>query len=316
MKKIILLLITLLCLASCSKKEEQIVEDYAYSNMGILVPTGAPSLAFISCVDDETFETNTNPNNIVSQMNEASNKHVVVLETITGINAIKKGAPYKLLGTITFGNYYLAATGNDKNATLDKDDNIVVFGSTQEKLFDLIYDKTNFNIEMVAGVSEAGKCLAMGKNLETGNDIDYVLMAEPALSKILNNKEVPTYGKSYTYADIQIDYKKKVNEDIFQASIFIKDDGYISNVDDYCLYLEENITNILNDVSLVDTYLKNKDDEEVSMIFGIDKETIKTIFRINSINLGFKKASEYKEDINDYYKLFTGEEIDEEIFAE
>ena len=314
MKKIVILLITLLCLASCSKKIEQEEIDYNYANMGILSPTGAPALAFISSIDDETFETNSNPNNIVSQMNESSNSRVVVLETIIGIDAIKKGAPYKLLGTITFGNYYLVATGNDEDYSLNEGDYVVVFGNTQKRLFDLIYDETKFNIEVVAGVSEAGKCLAMGKNLETGNEIDYVLMAEPALRKIIKNEEVPTYEKSYVYADIQEEYKKVIDGDIFQASVFIKDDNYISDINDYAMYLEDNINNTLNNTEFLNSYLNNRDDIEISNIFGIDTDTIRIVLSTNSINLGFKKASEYQQKIQEYYKLFTGEELNEEIF--
>lgn len=314
MKKIVILLITLLCLASCSKKIEQEEIDYNYENMGILSPTGAPALAFISSIDDETFETNSNPNNIVSQMNESSNSRVVVLETITGIDAIKKGAPYKLLGTITFGNYYLAATGNDEDYSLNEGDYVVVFGNTQKRLFDLIYDETKFNIEVVAGVSEAGKCLAMGKNLETGNEIDYVLMAEPALRKIIKNTEVPTYEKSYVYADIQEEYKKVIGGDIFQASVFVKNDDYISDINDYAMYLEDNINNTLNNTEFLNSYLNNRNDIEISNIFGIDIDTIRIVLSTNSINLGFKKASEYQQEIQEYYKLFTGEELNEEIF--
>lgn len=314
MKKIVILLITLLCLASCSKKIEQEEIDYNYENMGILSPTGAPALAFISSIDDETFETNSNPNNIVSQMNESSNSRVVVLETITGIDAIKKGAPYKLLGTITFGNYYLVATGNDEDYSLNEGDYVVVFGNTQKRLFDLIYDETKFNIEVVAGVSEAGKCLAMGKNLETGNEIDYVLMAEPALRKIIKNEEVPTYEKSYVYADIQEEYKKVIGGDIFQASVFVKNDDYISDINDYAMYLEDNINNTLNNTEFLNSYLNNRDDIEISNIFGINIDTIRIVLSTNSINLGFKKASEYQQEIQEYYKLFTGEELNEEIF--
>ncbi|MDO5439935.1 MAG: hypothetical protein Q4F12_00190 [Erysipelotrichaceae bacterium] len=314
MKKIITLLIVLLVLCGCKQEELHVIVDYEYSNMGIIVPTGAPALAFLNSIDDPTFETNSNPKNIVAMMNSNSDKRIIVLDTVTGINAIKKGAPYKLAFNITFGNYYLAATGNDDNVSLDDNDNVVVFGDTGSSLFDYLFEGIKVNKEIVPSVSDAAKCLAMGKNLESDNIVDYVLVAEPVLSSTLNNKELPTYGKSYVYADIQDLYREKTNKELIQASIFIKDDNYIQDFNDYLYYMETNIDNVLNNNTYVEDILKNHDNEVIKNTFGLSKEMITNVLKTNSINLGFKKAIDNKDNIDYFLSILNMEGTNEEIY--
>lgn len=314
MKKLITLLLVLLTLCGCKNKEVQTIIDYEYSNMGIIAPTGAPSLVFLNSVDDPTFETNSNPKNIVSMMTSSSDKRVVVLDTLTGINAIKKGAPYKLAYNITFGNYFLAATGNDDNNVLDKEDHVVVFGDTGSFLFDLLFGDDFENKEIVASVSDVAKCLAMGKNLETDNTVDYVLIAEPVLTSTLNNKDVPTNGKSYVYANIQELYKEKTGKEIVQASIFVKDDGYIGDYDDFAYYLESNINNLLTNEEYVTDMLNSHDDELIKNTFGLTTVMIPNILKTNSINIGFKKAIDNKDNIDYFLSLQNMDVTSDEIY--
>ena len=313
MKKIVSIVLLLISLCGCKKVEE--IVDYNYSDMGIVSPTGAPSLVFINCLDDPTFETNTNPKNIISMMNSNSDKRIVVMDTIAGLKAIRNGAPYKLAFNITFGNFYLAATGNDDDYTLNSNDNIVVFGDTGAFLFKYLYGENFNSIEMVASVSDAAKCLATGKNLETDTVVDYVLVAEPVLTTTLNNQDLPTYGKSYIYSNIQELYKEKTSSSYVQASVFIKDDGYIQDFNDYANYFETNVDLLLSNQEYVEEILKVNDDEETKNIFGIGSNMIKQVLKTNSVNIGFKKAIDNKEAI-DYLLNLQGIEItnEEEYF--
>lgn len=315
MKKVLTIIVLLLVICGC-KKDKAIV-DYTYDNIGIVTPTGAPALAFLNYLYDKTFETNSVPKNIISMMNESSDKRIVVIDTVTGIDAIvKKSVPYKLAANITFGNYYIAATGNDDNRIMDKDDNIVLFGEgmTPDFLFKFIYDDINFtNVEYVDAVSDAGKCLAMGKNVVSDTIVDYVFIAEPVLTNILNNKEVPTYGNSYVYADVQELYKGKTGKNIVQASVFIKNDNYIKDFDDFSNFLSSNINSLLTNEKYVGELLKAKSETEISSIFGIAPEQIKKMLKTNAINLGYVKAIDNIEEINSYLKTIGKEEINEEI---
>ena len=212
MKKYSTLLLSLL-LTSCNVDS---------SSLKIISPTGAPALAFYNHSLNSNYETNSTPSNIVSMMNSSSDYDVVVIDTVSGIKAIEKGAPYKIAATITFGNFYIASTGNDDNNTFEKEDTIVIFGQNQtpDLLFKYIYGE-GYNIEYVTNVQDAAKCLAAGKNMITGSTVDYVFIAQPALYTILNNKDAKTYGKASIHINIQDEYFRKSGNNVVQASIFV-----------------------------------------------------------------------------------------------
>ena len=125
---------------------------------------------------------------------------IVVIDTLSGLNAIKDAdAPYQILATITFGNFYLVGTGNDDDQTIDADDKIVLFGQNQtpDKLFKFLYP--NFtNITYVTNFQESGKCLCSGKTTNGAEDADYVFVAEPILTNILTN-QMQYLFKNYNY---------------------------------------------------------------------------------------------------------------------
>lgn len=318
MKKIIILLIVLLSIAGCNKQEIKEEIDYVYEGLGIITPTGAPSLAFLNHIDDDMgFETNSNITNILAYMNSNSDKRVIVVDTISGIKAINKGAPYKLAANITFGNFYIASTGNDDNGIMDKGDSVVLFGqgATPDIIFHYLYGNDfDETIEYVGAVQDAGKVLASGKNFETQNDIDYVFIAEPVLTSVLNNTNAPTYQKASIYQDIQKIYEEKTGNKMIQASIFIKDDGYIVDPDDFLTYLEVNINEIINNKEYVDYFIKDKDDENISTVFGIGKNMIYKVLENNSVGLGFKRAYENKQAIDSFISIFGYGETSEEIY--
>lgn len=299
----------------CSCKEE--VRNYDYNSLTIISPTGAPSLAFLSDADNPNFETNANASNIVAMMSSSSDKEVVVIDTISGIKAINKGAPYKLAANITFGNFYIAATGNDDNDVMDKGDVVVLFGQgiTPDIIFHYLYaDEYDENIEYVNAVSDAGKCLAAGINYETGSIVDYVFIAQPILTNILSNSNNPTYDKASVYQNIQDKYQEKSGKQMIQASVFIKDDDYIIDKNDYLNYLKDNINKMLNDDAYVSSLLSGKDKEEISAIYGIASDLIPFILKENLIGLGYKKAYDNKKEIDDFLSLFGIEETSAEIY--
>ena len=322
MKKILLCLLVLISVCACSAVKEETANNAVenledYSKLTIVTPTGAPSLGFLNYIDSPTFETNSTVNNILSMMTSTSSKQVVVIDTISGIKAINKGAPYKLAANLTFGNFYIASCGNDDNSIMDKGDRIVLFGqgTTPDVIFHYLYgNEFDEGIEYVAAVSDAGKCLAAGKNFETGNEVNYVFIAEPILTTILNNKEVPTYSKAGIYANIQEIYREKTGKNMIQASMFVKSDGSIKDIDSFYNYFSNNINSILTDPGYVETLLENKSDEEVSSIYGIKPAMIKNVLTKNTVGLGFIKAYDNKESIDEFISLFNLEKTNEEIY--
>ena len=300
------LLLSLICLTSC---------NVDHSTLKIVCPTGAPALAFYNNVENANFETNSTPSNIVSMMNGNSNYDIVVIDTVSGIKAINNGANFKLAATLTFGNFYLAATGNDANSTLDKDDVVILFGQNQtpDLLFNKIYGE-GYNVEYVTNVQDAAKCLASGKNMITKSTVDYVFIAQPALYTILNNKDALTYGNASVYANIQEEYKKITNYDLVQASLFVNVNSDSKMVDSFLKDLEKDINNLLENPSL----LSDKIDftsQELSTKYGVNFKACEQLLNDdNAIGLGYKKAIDNKENIDNFISLFNLGTTNEEIY--
>lgn len=301
-KKSLLCLLSFMVLASCNNSE----------NLTILVPTGAPSLAFYNHIDNVSFTSNNSPINIASSMTN-NGSEIVVIDTIKGIDAINNGAPYKLAANITFGNFYLASTGNDDNATLDKDDVIVSFGmgQTPQKVFELIYGNDFTNMSYVTNVSEAATCLISKKTLDKASDVDYVFIAQPVLTNALSkNKDASIY------ANIQEEYTRITGKSLIQAGLFIKDSVSKNDSKAFLEDLNEDIDELLANPSLLDKYSENEEiTNKFTTLYGINSTLAKkTIENNNVIGLGFKYACDNKENINEFISLFNLTIKDEDIY--
>ena len=299
MKKVNFIKILLLAglITSCSSSEE---------NLKIIAPVGAPAIALYDSIDNPNFETNSTPKNILAMMTENSEKDVVVIDTISGIQAIQKNNAFKIAATITFGNFFIASTGNDENSTMDKDDKIVLFGKEQnpDKIFHCIYgDSFDENIEWVNSASDAAKCLITGTNSITQNKIDYVFLAQPAIYKALNKNT-----KASVYANVQEEYKKITNEEMVQASLFVNKNSDKRQINSFLNNLENSINALLKDPTSITAKLENS-------ILGATSEEIVTILKEgNSFGLGFKKAIDNKDGIDRFLKVFNIDETKEEYY--
>ena len=311
MKKNILNIIALsLLLTACGNEEVE-------KDVKVICPTGAPSVAFYNHYDDPNFETNSVPSNIVSFMSETSPYDVVIIDTVSGLKAIAKGAPYKIHSSITFGNFFIASTGHDENGVMEPGDKIVLFGKNQtpDLVFHNIYgDDYDSSIEYVTAVSDAAGCLASGKNVATGSDIDYVFVAQPVLFATLNNANAPTHGKASVYANIQNLYKdKNDNNELIQASVFVKNG---SNCEAFLSSLKEDINNVVTNPNLISEKLGDKEDDVVKAKYGIGANVMKAVLNNgNGLGLGFKEAKTNKTAINKFISLFGLEVISDDVIA-
>ena len=273
----------------------------------------------MSMINNKNFETNSTPANIVSMMTNKSDKDIVVIDTVSGIKAINKGAPYKIAATITFGNFYIASTGNDDNGVMETDDTIVLFGQNQtpDYIFHYLYgDIFDSNVEYVNNVQDAAKCLASGKNITTGSTIDYVFIAQPVLYTILNNKDSLTYGKASVYKDIQEEYKNKTNNmPLIQASVFVNNKTSEKDIKKYLKTLEDKINDALDNPEVITSQSNSLSDEELLALYGINLNVAKKVIENNnSLGLGYKEAKENKEAIDTFVNLFNMGDTDEEIY--
>ena len=309
------LLLSLVLLSSCSSKVDT-------SGLKIVTPTGAPAFAFYNHASSSNFETNSTPSNIVAMMNDKSDKDIVVIDTVTGIKAIQKGAPYLLAANITLGNFYIASTGNDDNNVMDEDDKIVLFGEKQtpDLVFHYIYgDIFDKNIEYVTNVQDAAKCLASGKNLVTGSSIDYVFVAQPVLYTILNNKNAATYSKAGIYENIQEKYNEKSdNLSLIQASVFVKNSDeseYNKTISAFLKDLKSDITSVISNPNLMDNTIGKLETEVATSLYGTNYQMVKKVIEDdNSLGLGYIKAIDNKKSIDNFISLFGMDKTNEEIY--
>ncbi|MCQ2741972.1 MAG: hypothetical protein MJ239_01565 [Bacilli bacterium] len=320
-KQIVLLTILSSMLVGCGggSNSESSTPSYP-SSWNIVTPTGAPAIAFYNHAKNPHFTTNSTPSNIVAMMNSQSDKEVVVIDTVSGIKAINKGAPYKLASTITLGNFYIAATGNDDDGVMNEGDTIVLFGQNQtpDLIFHYLYgDKFDASIEYVTAVSNAAQCLASGKNIITSSTVDYVFVAQPVLFATLNNQSAPTYGKSSVYADVQELYKEKSGgKSMIQASVFVKDSVNETERGLFLDKLKSDIENGIANPDLIKAGMDELSEEEQSSIYGIKSTVAKAVVgNGNTVGLGYVKAKENKAAIDAFISLFGMEPTNEEIFV-
>lgn len=316
MKKIIVILISLM-LAGCATN---IKEESKEKQLSIVVPAGAPSLAFYNELDNEHFNTG-DAASIIPELKGENGSDIIVIDTVNGIRALNAGANYKLAATLTFGNFFIASTGNDDNGVMDSDDYIVLFsqGTTPDLVFHYIYgNEFDSNIHYVQAVSDASTCLIKGINISDDEHsideepyVDYVMIAEPALTAAMSQNENVS-----VYANIQDEYANKSGGlQMIQASVFVSNKVEESQIDSYLNSLETTINELLENPELFADATSTLEDVEVKEIFGVPNAKIATkVLKTNTIGLGYKKAYDNKEAIDAFVSLFGLEETSEEIY--
>ena len=281
----------------------------------IVVPTGAPAIAMSAFAMTKNFETVTDPSTIVPMM-ASGQVDVAVLPTNVGATAITvKQVPFKILCTITFGNFYLASTGHDDDGIMDADDYIVSFqkGAVPDKIFHYIHgDEFDNALHYVSGAADAAKCLKTGKNMSDENAVvDYVLLAEPAMTNVL--KTTPTAS---VYEDLQSEYKEKSGGLLLpQASVFVK-----SSLDQETVMegiyeaLSKSVDEMVADTKVMTTLMNMISDPET--VFGVKPEVAAEVTQNgNKMGLGCKLASTIKNDINNFLQIFGVSELKDENIA-
>ena len=319
MKKIItLLFIVLLVLCGCTKKEETVEPEVIdTSSLSIVSPTGAPVLAFYNQMENENY-TRVSADAIGALWTGDNSPDVIVVDLTSGIKAIENGADYKLGAVLTFGNFYLAGTGNDEDKELNTGDSVVLFGNENmlpNKVWHYLFDEEfDENLVYEGNAQLAAGALASGKSSE-GNDVDYVFIAEPALTASLKNNE-----NAYVYMDIQEAYKNKSGLDMIQATLFINNRVSEETGKAFLDELEKSINDGLNNPTLIEEGLSVYSGEEAVTQYGFNPAVVlnvlnrKNALGNNAMGLGFKRAYDIKNEIDAFLNVFGIEDTGEEIY--
>ena len=315
MKKIFILLMILLMLVGCNSNKQE--NKITVEDLNIVSPKGAPVLAFYNQIDNEKYIRVT-ADAINALWSGDNSPEVMVVDLTSGINAINNGANYKLAAIITFGNFYLAATGNDEDKQLDKDDKIVLFGNENQlpnKIWHYLFsNEYDDNLIFVQDAQAAAAALSSGKDLEN-NDVDYVFIAQPALFAALKNND-----KASIYLDIQKEYKDKSGLDMIQAAVFVKNDVDNEVINTFLNNLETSINDAIGNPEIIMEGLSVYKDDEASAQYGFNPNVVLNVFKqknalgINGMGLGFKRAIDIKNDIDAFLNVFGIANSDEEIY--
>ena len=297
-------------LTSCGSKERA-------NTLSILVPTGAPSVAFYNYSDDPKFQTNDNAATGIKSQVVNGSVDVAVLPTNLCVNLISTAhVNYKLAATITFGNFFIASTGNDDNDVMDDGDYIVLFqqNGLPDKLFHYLYGNAfDTNIRYANASNDCANILSNDSDNFVINPlnqkVDYVMISEPDLSIAMSyNSDVSIYK------NIQEEYVSKTGGlKLFQASILINNNVSKELGDEFLNNLNKDIARAREDASVIEQGM-NKDDL-AEMHFRVKPSLAKSLTENgNKLGLGFEMARDNKQAIDSFLNLFGMENTNEEIF--
>lgn len=312
MKKSILLTLPVLAmLAACGNQNAP--AEYQL-NVSVATPAGAPAVALYQDIKNELVEVNADPANVVAYLTASASKDVVIVPTNAGLTAItKKSAPFKIAATITFGNFFLASTGNDEDGKLDDGDYVVAFqqNNVPDKIFKYCYSSLN-NVHYVTAASDAAAALVSGVNISDNNaKVDYVLMAEPALAAALSKNT-----KAKEYANLQSVFKEKSGgKEITQASIFVNNSADKTKVNAFLSRVETGMASFLKDPTVLDAAIEGLSEEQVKAKFSSPAAMLKNMTtKGNRMGLGYKNAYENRAAIENFVSLFGITGLNEEVY--
>lgn len=289
--------------------------------LNIAAPKGAPAVALYKHVLEENVEVIADASVVLGYLSANSNKDVVIAPTNAGVKAIvEQQAPFKLAATVTFGNFFVCATGNDEDGIMNGDDYVVVFqqNNVPDKVFQYTYSDLELsNIHYVKDATVAGPCLLTGKDATNDNaTVDYVLLAQPAVNTVIANAAAKGWTRT-VYSDVQKDFKEKSgNKEITQASIFIKNSVSKAKANKFLEGIKEDVEEFLADPTTIDSYFESTSEEIISSKFSADLTTLKLLTSNgkNGMGIGFKYALANKAAIDNFLGLFNIGETSEEIY--
>lgn len=290
MKKILLLLI-LLALFGCNQNPTEA------TNMKILTPFGAPSIALLNKINNSDHEitcvsgTDLLLSNLV---NQTPDYQMIIAPINVGLTLIhNQQTKYRLLSIITWGNLYLV--GYDE-ADLRSTNTVAMFGkdAVPEKIFNYSISNHQFTMNQ----QYYGSMMDTQAQLLTGQ-ARVALLAEPLVSATLRqNSELKIL------MDIQQQYQRISGFDNYpQAALFVLDSFYQSHKNEVNQFIDDLIQynqDITLDQSLFETDLSNAD----LTALGLPPiPVIKDAFSRMNINVSY--ALDKKDDIQAFMDLFN-----------
>ena len=221
------MLLSLTALVSCggakdpTSESESVRDDY---QLKFIAPTGAPTVTFYEAANEGLLTTNSNPSNVGAQL-QNDLYDGVVFDFYNGLKSIKNyQGDYELVRIITGGNLYVV--GFNKEGEPTKDDYIVSFGQglLPDLVYRSVYGEEIANVtKYVNGVADIGGIMESG--LHNGNQVDYVLVAQPVLFAKMSSS--PIKEQLHIVSSLRNKWYEKTGQTaIPQAGLFINKTKY------------------------------------------------------------------------------------------
>lgn len=279
-------------------------------HLKVLSPTGAPAVALYSlATDTENYTTTTNPKDLIP--NFKSDKYdIIVAPTNGGLMQIKQGAQYKIAATVTFGNFYLLASGRDIDQTLSAGDKVLVFqeGEVPDLVFKYLYGDLGLEVDYVSDAAATKNAIendySVKKSETETTYYDYIYTAQPVVSAT----------DSTIFKNIQDEFKAKSGGlGITQASIFVNNKANKEAVEKFLNKIEQSIKDGLEDPTLIKSEIEKLGSvKEQQNVFGVPGAMAFKVTKANNgFSLGFKRANEIKNEIQSFVNVVTGNKFGE-----
>lgn len=280
------------------------------SEVTIILPNGTPTLALGTLINEVDEEIVTDPTLLQTAL-ITGQTDLVIAPLTAGTNLyLKNKSKYKVEAIITTNNAYLVSRGNNE-LTPEKlqGKSIVGFQETNTPgiMLKSYLEKYSINAETQFEANVNASVNAFKTGL-----CDYAVVAEPQLTSL-----------EIQYSDLNIlslgaEICEDKNDFVPQAAIFVNPDSRDDeDVKAFLKKLEKNI-NTLN--TKPEKYAEGLINSEISYFASYKKEVLTTA--LPRCNLAYKKASENKESIENFYdncdkyinNMFQGVKPGEEFY--
>ena len=301
MKKIIVLLLTLLCLVACTGKNEESVDlvDDVVLDYSVVSPSGAPSLALLDLIDDENMTFDIVDGSEVLQAEFSSGEADVIIAPIN-LGAKLSGATgnYKLVAVLTWGNLYIVSGVSEEEAAAAP---VAAFGeaAVPGKVLGFLSEELGYEFEWFNSVNEASAALLAG-------EYKSAVLAEPVLTVTKSKYE----GELNVLANVQEVYKEKTGYDSYpQAALFVNVKA-LDNEEKLNMFIREVAGSIKTYNADKDALSARIDQLDLSVLGFANADLIKNAY--SRMALDYKDAKDCKDEIKAFLSLF-GMELDENI---
>lgn len=296
LKKLILVLLTILVLTGCRPASTSESNDESFSIASI---NKVPSLSLISLVNDnDQIDIYDNLDSINKAFDD-NEKDIIIAPLNVGVNKCLNSDNYKLLSIVSYSTYAIYAT----DETFNKGD-VAVYGSGQviewtlNKLSTILNSYNFVYYDSLDAISNALNNEEVTAVLV--GEMDYSILSNSfSLTKIAELND--TYTQEYSYSNFPI------------AAMFVKSDivkDKQSDLANFTRLLRNSISQYKSDTTTLENALK---DIDVSIFGYSDKDLL--ISNYNNCGINFDYAIDKYDEISTLMSLFDIE-INESIFVQ